>query len=152
MWQSMFVLQTFAAHLNYTQGRVSVSSLQSEEQSCRTALALSGAAMSFEVKSTVTKGKNKPSRKGKAPATGGEQWTAVISENETFSEPLWGYDTSMFLQAINRIPASNMKTIIEQAQQYMKSTTTRGGRSKMDAEEAQDEDIDEEYADIFAFR
>jgi hypothetical protein len=45
-----------------------------------------------------------------------------------------------------------MKTIIEQAQQYMKSTTTCSGRSKMDAEEAQDEDIDEEYADIFAFR
>ncbi|KAG2090576.1 hypothetical protein BD769DRAFT_1395791 [Suillus cothurnatus] len=162
MWQSMFVLQTFAAHLNYTQGRVPVLSLQSEEQSCRTALALSGAAvkralhllstkqMSFEVKSTV--GKKKPSRKGKVPATSGEQWIAVISENETFSEPLWGYDTSMFLQAINRIPVSNMKTIIEQAQQYMKSTTTRGGRSKMDAEEAQDEDIDEEYADIFAFR
>jgi len=45
MWQSMFVLQTFAAHLNYTQGRVPVLSLQSEEQSCRTALALSGAAV-----------------------------------------------------------------------------------------------------------
>ncbi|KAG2132164.1 hypothetical protein BD769DRAFT_1386454 [Suillus cothurnatus] len=105
--------------------------------------------MSFEVKSTV--GKKKPSRKGKAPATSGEQWIAVISENETFSKPLWGYNTSMFLQAINRIPVSNMKTIIEQAQQYMKSTTTCGGRSKMDAEEAQDEDIDEEYADIFAF-
>jgi hypothetical protein len=78
--------------------------------------------MSFEVKSTVSK--KKPSRKGKAPATSGEQWITVISENETFSEPLWGYDTSMFLQAINHIPVSNMKTIIEQAQQYMKSMTT----------------------------
>ncbi|KAG1852515.1 hypothetical protein F4604DRAFT_1933663 [Suillus subluteus] len=163
MWQSMFVLQTFAAHLNYTQGRVSIPSLMSEEQSCRTALALSGAAvkcalhllstkqMSFEVKSTITKGKKKATRKGKGSAANGEQWTAVISENETFLEPLWGYDSSMFLQAINRIPTSNMKAIIEQAQQYMKATTTHSGQSKMDAEEAQDEDIDEEYADIFAF-
>ncbi|KAG1823074.1 hypothetical protein EV424DRAFT_1346545 [Suillus variegatus] len=127
--------------------RVSVPSLQSEEQSCQTALALSGVVvkhalhllstkqMSFEVKSTIAKGsKKKNPWKGKAPATNGEQWTAVISENKTFSEPLWGYDTSMFLQAINRIPASNMKAIIKQ--------------SKMDVEE----DIDEEYADIFAFR
>lgn len=73
--------------------------------------------MSFEVKSTIAKGsKKKNPRKGKAPATNGEQWTAVISENKTFSEPLWGYDTSMFLQAINRIPASNMKAIIKQVQ------------------------------------
>jgi hypothetical protein len=50
--------------------------------------------MSFEVKSTV--GKKKPSQKGKAPATSGEQWIAMISKNKTFSEPLWGYDTLMF--------------------------------------------------------
>ncbi|KAG1848765.1 hypothetical protein DFJ58DRAFT_729799 [Suillus subalutaceus] len=160
---SMFILQTFAAHLNYTQGRVSIPSLMSKEQSCQTALALSGVVvrcalhllstkqMSFEVKSTITKGKKKAMQKGKGSAANGEQWTAVISENETFLEPLWGYDSSMFLQAINRIPNRNMTAIIEQVQQYMKATTTRSGRSKMDAEEAQDEDIDEEYADIFTF-
>ncbi|KAG1827510.1 uncharacterized protein BJ212DRAFT_1474658 [Suillus subaureus] len=163
MWQSMFVLQTFAVHLNYTQGCVSIPSLMSEEQSCQTALALSGVVvkhtlhllsnkqMSFEVKSTITKGKKKATQKGKASAANGEQWTAVISENKTFLEPLWEYDSSMFLQAINHIPTSNMKATIEQVQQYMKATTTCSGWSKMDAKEAQDEDIDEEYADIFAF-
>jgi hypothetical protein len=114
---------------------------------------LSTGEMSFEIKTTVVKGKKKVSRKGKAPTTNGDVWNAVISESETFSEPLWGYDTSMFLQAINRVPAEKLQAIFEQAQQYMK-TSTRGGRSKTDGttEEVQDEDIDEEYADLFAFR
>jgi hypothetical protein len=109
--------------------------------------------MTFEVKTTVAKGRKKPSRKGKTATTGSDVvWNAVISENESFSEPLWGYDTSMFLQAINRVPADKMQVIVEQVQQYMK-VTTRAGRSKMDGtEEVQDEDIDEEYADLFAFR
>jgi hypothetical protein len=45
MWQSTFVLQTFAAHLNYTQGRVPVPDLNSEESVLRTALALAAAAV-----------------------------------------------------------------------------------------------------------
>lgn len=81
--------------------------------------------MTFEIKTTTSKGKKKPSRKGKASAAETE-WIAIISENETFSEPLWGYDTRMFLTAINRVPADKMKTIIEQAQQYMKATTHAG--------------------------
>lgn len=47
MWQSTFVLQTFAAHLNYTQGRVPVPELNSEDQVLRTALALSAAAVIY---------------------------------------------------------------------------------------------------------
>ncbi|KAG2158763.1 uncharacterized protein EDB93DRAFT_1100386 [Suillus bovinus] len=138
MWQSTFVLQTFAAHLNYTQGRVPVPELNSEEPVLQTALSLSAAAqvkhalvllankeMTFEIKTTTSKGKKKPSWKGKALAAE-TKWIAVISENETFSEPLWGYDTQMFLTAINRVPADKMKTIIEQVQQYMKATTHAG--------------------------
>ncbi|KAG1875765.1 hypothetical protein F4604DRAFT_1680644 [Suillus subluteus] len=104
MWQSTFVLQTFVAHLNYTQGRVLVSELNSEEPVLQTALSLSAAAvkralnllatkeMTFEIKSTTSKGKKKPSCKGKVPAAEVE-WTAVIGENESFLDPLWGYDT-----------------------------------------------------------
>jgi hypothetical protein len=108
--------------------------------------------MTFEIKTTTFKGKKKPSRKGKASAAETE-WIAIISDNETFSEPLWGYDTRMFLTAINRVPADKMKTIIEQAQQYMKATT-RAGRSKTDGvfADTQNEDFDEEYADLLAFR
>ncbi|KAG1740138.1 uncharacterized protein EDB91DRAFT_1248463 [Suillus paluster] len=91
---------------------------------------LSTKQMSFEVKSTIAKGKKKATQKGKASAANREQWTAVISKNKTFSEPLWGYNISMFLQAINHIPSSNMKTIIKQVQQYMKPTTTHDGWSK----------------------
>ncbi|KAG2741643.1 hypothetical protein P692DRAFT_20686872, partial [Suillus brevipes Sb2] len=164
MWQSTFVLQTFAAHLNYTQGRVPVSDLNSEESVLRTALALAAAAvkralnllatreMTFEIKSTTSKGKKKPSRKGKAPAAE-VKWTAVIGENESFSEPLWGYDTRMFLTAINRVPVDKMNAIVEQAQQYMKATT-RAGRSKTDGvpgEDLQSEEFDEQYADLLAF-
>jgi len=78
----------------------------------------------------------------------------VISDNESFSELLWGYNTTMFLQAINRVPTDNMQVIFEQAQQYMKATTC-GGRSKTDSgatEEVKDEDVDKEYVDLFAFR
>lgn len=84
----------------------------------------------------------------------GDVWNAVISENESFSEPLWGYDTRMFLQAINRVPTNKMKAIVEQAQQYMKATTRGGGRSKTDGatEEERGENFDEEYADLLAFR
>ncbi|KAG1819387.1 hypothetical protein DFJ58DRAFT_739437 [Suillus subalutaceus] len=104
MWQSTFILQTFAAHLNYTQGRVPVPELNSKEPVLQTALSLSAAAvkhalvllankeMTFEIKTTTSKGKKKPSRKGKASAAE-TKWITVISENETFSEPLWGYDT-----------------------------------------------------------
>ncbi|KAG1888050.1 hypothetical protein F4604DRAFT_1915951 [Suillus subluteus] len=164
MWQSTFVLQTFAAHLNYTQGCVPVPELNSEEPVLRTALSLSAAAvkralillankeMTFKIKTTTSKGKKKPSRKGKASAAETE-WVAVIGKNESFLEPLWGYDTRMFLTAINRVPTDKIKTIIEQAQQYMKATT-RAGRSKTDGvlADTQNEDFDEEYADLLAFR
>ncbi|KAG2031365.1 hypothetical protein BDR03DRAFT_1016192 [Suillus americanus] len=98
-WQSTFVLQTFAAHLNYTQGHVPVLELNSEESVLQTALSLAAAAvkcalnllatreMTFKIKSTTSKGKKKPLRKGKAPAAEVE-WTTVIGENESFSEPL----------------------------------------------------------------
>lgn len=45
MWQSTFVLQTCAAHLNYIQGRVPVPALNSEDQLFRTALSLSAVAV-----------------------------------------------------------------------------------------------------------
>lgn len=164
MWQSTFILQTFAVHLNYTQGHVPVPELNSEEPVLRTALSLAAAAvkhalvllankeMTFEIKTTTFKGKKKPLRKGKASAAETE-WIAIISDNKTFSEPLWGYDTRMFLTAINHVPADKMKTIIEQAQQYMKATT-RAGRLKTDGvlADTQNEDFDEEYADLLAFR
>ncbi|KAG2110724.1 hypothetical protein BD769DRAFT_1392187 [Suillus cothurnatus] len=104
MWQSTFILQTFVVHLNYTQGRILVPELNSEELVLRTALSLAAAAvkcalvllankeMTFEIKTTTFKGKKKPSQKGKASAAETE-WIAIISDNETFSEPLWGYDT-----------------------------------------------------------
>ncbi|KAG1737733.1 hypothetical protein EDB19DRAFT_1909495 [Suillus lakei] len=164
MWQLTFVLQTFTVHLNYTQGRVPVPELNSEELVLQTALSLSAAAvkralvllankeMTFEIKTTTSKGKKKPSWKGKASAAETE-WIAIISENETFLEPLWGYDTRMFFTAINCVPADKMKTIIEQAQQYMKATT-HAGRSKTDGVlvDTQNEDFDEEYADLLTFR
>ncbi|KAG2153702.1 uncharacterized protein EDB93DRAFT_1248603 [Suillus bovinus] len=73
MWQSMFVLQTFAAHLNYTQGCVPVPELNSKEPVLRSALSLAAAAvkralhllaskeMTFETKNTTSKGMKKPS-------------------------------------------------------------------------------------------
>jgi hypothetical protein len=81
--------------------------------------------MTFKIKSTTSKGKKKPSHKGKAPAAEVE-WTTVIGENKSFSEPLWGYASWMFLTAINHVPADKMNAIVELAQQYMKAMTHTG--------------------------
>jgi hypothetical protein len=43
--------------------------------------------MTFEIKSTTSKGKKKPLYKEKAPAAE-VKWTTVIGENESFLEPL----------------------------------------------------------------
>lgn len=45
MWQSTFVLQTCAVHLNFIQGRIPVPALDSENQVFRAALSLSAAAV-----------------------------------------------------------------------------------------------------------
>ncbi|KAG2156783.1 uncharacterized protein EDB93DRAFT_1101215 [Suillus bovinus] len=102
MWQSTFVLQTFAAHLNYTRGQVEVPALDSENDIMRASLALSAGAvkhtlyllsvgaMGFTITMATGKGKKKASNlcKGKASAVNGDIWEAVIGENESFSEPL----------------------------------------------------------------
>ncbi|KAG2052554.1 hypothetical protein BDR06DRAFT_972941 [Suillus hirtellus] len=106
--------------------------------------------MIFEIKSTF-KGKKKPSCKGKVPAAEVE-WIAVIGENESFLEPLCGYDMWMFLTAINHVPADKMKAIVEQAQQYMKATM-HAGQLKTDGvpEDVQGKEFNEQYADLLAF-
>ncbi|KAG1878617.1 hypothetical protein C8R48DRAFT_768177 [Suillus tomentosus] len=153
MWQSTFALQTFAAHLNYTQGWVEVPALNSENDIMRASLALSaGAATEISVSTTATgKGKKKATtiRKGKASAVNGDIWEAVIGENESFSEPLWGHDMRMLLQAIKNVPSTAMQGIVQQAQQYMKASS-RGGRSK--GADEPEEEIDEEYVNLLAFR
>ncbi|KAG2040853.1 hypothetical protein BDR03DRAFT_1007634 [Suillus americanus] len=164
MWQSTFMLQTFAAHLNYTQGQVEVPALNSDDDIMRASLALSvGAvkhalyllsigAMSFTITAATGKGKKKATNtthKGKASASNRDIWEAVIGENESFSEPLWGHDTCMFLQAIKNVPSMAMEGIIQQTQQYMKATP-HGGRSK-GADEFVEEEIDEKKVNLLAF-
>ncbi|KAG1889686.1 uncharacterized protein F5891DRAFT_987275 [Suillus fuscotomentosus] len=163
MWQSTFVLQTFAAHLNYTQGRVEVPALNSENDIMRASLALSAGAvkctlylllvgaMSFTIMTATGKGKKKATtiHKGKASAVNGDIQEAVIGENESFSELLWGYDTRMLLQAIKNVPSTAMQGIVQQAQQYMKASSC-GGRSK--GADEPEEEIDEEYVNLLAFR
>ncbi|KAG2032132.1 hypothetical protein BDR03DRAFT_1095153 [Suillus americanus] len=158
MWQSVLILQTFAAHLDYTRNRVSIKASGSEKQLSRIALALSAAAvkrtlhflstgeMSFEVTTTVAKGKKKKViRKSEAQASNSDLWKVVMSSNEAFSESLWGYDSRMFLNAINRIPAENMLDIVKSAETFMATATEHSEINSL-------EDIDEEYVDLFNFR
>ncbi|KAG2133245.1 uncharacterized protein EDB93DRAFT_1254920 [Suillus bovinus] len=159
MWQSPSILQIFAAHLDYTRGRVSVEALGSEEQLSRVALALSAAAvkrtlrllstgeMSFEVTTAVAKGKKKVIRKSETQASNSDLWKVMISNNEDFSESLWGYDSRMFLTAINRIPAENMLEIEKSAEPFMATATDHTEINSVD-----DIDIDAEYVDLLNFR
>ncbi|KAG1871739.1 hypothetical protein DFJ58DRAFT_722473 [Suillus subalutaceus] len=147
-----------------SQGWMEIPVLNSEEEIMRASLALSAGvvkcalyllsvgSMSFTITAATGKGKKKAAnttRKGKASASNGDIWEAVIGENESFSEPLWGYDTHMFMQAIKNVPSTAMEGIIQQAQEYMKATP-RGGRSK-GADEPVEEEIDEEYVNFLAF-
>jgi len=97
------------------------------------------------------KGKKKATtlHKGKASAVNGDIWEAVIGENESFSEPLWGYNMCMLLQVIKNVPSTAMQGIVQQAQQYMKASSC-GGRSK-GADKLMEEEIDEEYVNLLAF-
>ncbi|KAG1863683.1 hypothetical protein F4604DRAFT_1929091 [Suillus subluteus] len=164
MWQSTFMLQTFTAHLNYTQGWMEIPALNSKDEIMQASLALSAGvvkhtlyllsvgSMSFTITVATGKGNKKAAnttRKGKASASNGDIWEAVIGENESFSELLWGYDTCMFMQAIKNVPSTAMEGIIQQAQQYMKATPC-GGWSK-GTDEPVEEEIDEEYVNLLAF-
>ncbi|KAG1844098.1 hypothetical protein C8R48DRAFT_780390 [Suillus tomentosus] len=158
MWQSRAILQTFAAHLDYTRGCVPVEAPGRDEQLSRIALALSAAAakralhllstgeMSFEVTTAVAKGKQKVMRKSVAQALNNDLlWKVIMSNNEDFSESLWGYDSRMFLNAINRIPAENMLDIVKSAEPFMATATDHIEINSV-------EDMDEEYVDLLDFR
>jgi hypothetical protein len=107
--------------------------------------------MSFTIMMATGKGKKKATtlHKGKASAVNGDIWEAVIGENESFSELLWGYDMCMLLQAIKNVPSTAMQGIVQQAQQYMKASSC-GGWSK-GADKLMEEEIDEEYVNLLAF-
>lgn len=158
MWQSRSILQTFATHLDYTRGCVPVEAPGCDEQLSRIALALSAVAvkralrllstgeMSFEVTTAVAKGKRKVMRKSEAQALNNDLlWKVIISNNEDFSESLWGYDSRMFLNAINRIPAENMLDIVKSAEPFMATATSHVEINSV-------EDMDEEYVDLLDFR
>ncbi|KAG1814298.1 uncharacterized protein BJ212DRAFT_1482032 [Suillus subaureus] len=91
MWQSMFMLQTFAAHLNYTQGWMEIPAINSEDEIMRASLALlagvvkralyllSVGLMSFTITAATGKGKKKAANttcKGKASTSNGDIWEA----------------------------------------------------------------------------
>lgn len=102
--------------------------------------------MSFEVTTAVAKGKRKVTRKSEAQALNNDLlWKVIMSNNEGFSESLWGYDSRMFLNAINRIPAENMLDIVKSAEPFMATATDHIEINSV-------EDMDEEYVDLLDFR
>ncbi|KAG1817432.1 hypothetical protein EV424DRAFT_1347903 [Suillus variegatus] len=146
MWQSRSILQTFAAHLDYTRGCVPIEAPGCDEQLSRIALALSAAAakralhllstgeMSFEVTTAVAKGKRKVTRKSEAQALNNDLlWKVIMRNNEDFSESLWGYDSQ------------NMLDIVKSAERFMATATDHIEINSV-------EDMDEEYVDLLDFR
>ncbi|KAG2125894.1 hypothetical protein BD769DRAFT_1668717 [Suillus cothurnatus] len=144
MWQSTFVLQTFAAHLNYTQGWVEVPALNSENNIMWASLALLAGAV--KMCSVLSFCRSNEFYYYDGYWEGKEEGYYLI---QGFSEPLWGYDMHMLLQAIKNVPSTAMQGIVQQAQQYMKASSC-GGQSK-GADELVEEEIDEEYVNLLAF-
>ncbi|KAH7918156.1 hypothetical protein BV22DRAFT_915949 [Leucogyrophana mollusca] len=156
MWQSAFILQVFAAHLNYVQGAVDVPDLEDHDYTPRAALALSAAALervftlltedaiTFEVITPKKMKKKNASSTRKKP-----NWKATIRNGEAFSAQRWARDTERLLKATKHIPADAWEIIIAGAQKFAKEALNKDN----DNDESSDSDEDDDdYTDLYAFR
>ncbi|KAG0697350.1 hypothetical protein DFH29DRAFT_1003819 [Suillus ampliporus] len=162
MWKSLFILQTFAAHLHYILGAIEIPEL--DGHNCHPSAALALAAVSVKRAFTLLAENNitfeivKPSGKGKKKAADPQEiWKASV--NEVFSKELWGHDTDHLLKATKCIPDDAWDSIIAEARHFMKdSGCKQRGSSSGEEDSSIEDDVadnnnnEDEYMDLFAFR
>ncbi|KIJ58800.1 hypothetical protein HYDPIDRAFT_33813 [Hydnomerulius pinastri MD-312] len=141
LWRSPLVLQTFAHHFNFIQGRVDVPTLDTELGGPRTALALSCAAVCRVL--TLVSNDNISFEAAKL----GNVWTAVISKGMRyeFNDAVWGSTTRRFLEPIKELSEEQFALVVEEAHKFVKTTA-------VPASSADSVEDDSEYEDLFAFR
>ncbi|KAI5986590.1 hypothetical protein EDD15DRAFT_2373024 [Pisolithus albus] len=140
LWRAPFVLQTFAHHFNFIQGRMEVPDLSGELTGPRTALALACAAV---CRTLTLVAENHITFKSSS-STG--MWTAVIPKGNQyeFNDTIWGAATRRYLEPIKGLSEENFSLVVDDTQKYVKKGTATS--SAVDLGE------DSEYEDLFAFR
>ncbi|KIL00127.1 hypothetical protein PAXRUDRAFT_130571 [Paxillus rubicundulus Ve08.2h10] len=141
LWRALFVLQMFAHHFNFIQGRVAVPQLNSKQASPRTALALACAAVCH----TLTLVANHHMTFKATPT--GDMWTAIISKGGQydFNENVWGVMTRRYLEPITALSNEQFTLIVDETQLYVK-----GGKATSSLDSGDEKD--KEFEDLFAFR
>ncbi|KAI5987023.1 hypothetical protein EDD15DRAFT_2372742 [Pisolithus albus] len=139
LWRSPFVLQTFAHHFNYIQGRAEVPTLDIELGGPRTALALSCAAVCRML--TLVSNNNISFEMIKL----GNVWNAVIPKGTQyeFNDAVWGATTRRFLEPIKGLSEEQFALVVEETHKFVKTTAMHSADSA---------EIDSEVEELFAFR
>ncbi|KIJ16002.1 hypothetical protein PAXINDRAFT_11042, partial [Paxillus involutus ATCC 200175] len=143
LWRAPFVLQAFAHHFNFIQGRVGVANLDKEFKLAgpRTALALACAAVCRML--TLVSNKHITFKSSNSDNI----WTAVIPKGSQyeFNETIWGTSTRRYLDPIKELTDENFALIVKDTQKYVKKASLTVSSAGSGGE-------DSEYEDLFAFR
>ncbi|KAF9231482.1 hypothetical protein BU15DRAFT_82346 [Melanogaster broomeanus] len=141
LWRSSLVLQTFAHHFNYIQGRADVPTLEVELAGPRAALALSCAAV-CRMLTLVSNGDV-----SFETAKLGNVWTAVIPKGTRyeFNDTIWGSTTRRFLEPIKELSEEQFTLVVEEAHRFVKTTVVPASAPDLVGD-------DSEYDDLFTFR
>ncbi|KAF8546587.1 hypothetical protein OG21DRAFT_1527732 [Imleria badia] len=120
LWRGLFVLQTFAHHFNFIQGRVRVVALDEELAGPRMALALACAVfcmLTLVVNDNITFKSNLGNSNG--------VWTTVIPKGSQykFNKTLWGPSTRRYLEPIQNLTEENFTLVVKETQKYLKKPT-----------------------------
>ncbi|KAF8555040.1 hypothetical protein OG21DRAFT_1522062 [Imleria badia] len=99
LWRGLFILQTFAHHFNFIQGKMRVATLDNELPGPRTALALACAAVS-------------------------RMLTLIANNDITFESVPGNYGnvwTARYLESIKSLTDENFSLVIEETQKFVKT-------------------------------
>ncbi|KAF9228555.1 hypothetical protein BS17DRAFT_197610 [Gyrodon lividus] len=141
LWRSSLVLQTFAHHFNYIQGRADVPTLEVELAGPRAALALSCAAV-CRMLTLVSNGDV-----SFEAAKLGNVWTAVIPKGTRyeFNDTIWGSTMRRFLEPIKELSEEQFTLVVEEAHRFVKTTVVPTSAPDLVGD-------DSKYDDLFTFR
>ncbi|KAI6136012.1 hypothetical protein F5141DRAFT_1059273 [Pisolithus sp. B1] len=118
LWRSLCILQTFAHHFNYIQGKVEVSTLDIELGGPHTALALSCTA----VCQVLTLVSNNNISFGMIKLR--NVWNAVIPKGTQYelNDAVWGATTRHFFEPIKGLSEEQFALVVEETHKFVKMT------------------------------
>ncbi|KAN0074745.1 hypothetical protein V8E55_011794 [Tylopilus felleus] len=142
LWRAPMVLQVFAHHFNYVQGRAEILTLDDKLDGSHGALALACTAVCRAL-TLVTD--NDMSFNITVDENGDDVWTAVIPKgfHYEFNDTKWGMRTKQYLEPIKELSAENFATVLNETQDFVKKNSNM--QSVVDSGNNSD------YEDLFTF-